>query len=121
KDYASTTGQELPDAMKELATTFADPVRGLDNLEKKIGLVDVRTYSLIQRLAAQGRTSEAQRVLFDAMSTSLGKHVERTSALAQAWEHVTTSVSNYFDRFGRQITGAISSEEKLQDLLQQRA
>ncbi len=42
KDYAATTGQELPDATKALAAAFADPAKGADTLNNQLGFLDGR-------------------------------------------------------------------------------
>ncbi len=65
KDYALSTGQELADAAKELGGAFADPTKGADLLNERLGGLNDRTVQSIRNLQAQGDRLGAQRALFE--------------------------------------------------------
>ena len=123
KNYAATTGQDIAAATKELADAFADPARGVDVLNAKVGGYDDRTRQLIKTLAAQNDLTAAQRVLFDTLKPSLVDAAEATTALGQAWDFVTRTASNAVDAIGRAIDRATDPtlQQRLEDLQQERA
>jgi phage-related minor tail protein len=108
-DYAKTTGQDMADASKELAQAFADPSRGVDILNGKLGGFNDRTIETVRRLKDQGDALGAQQVLFNA----LNDNVERSERLMSGWgrtmESIGNTVSNLWDRLGsvvdRVVTG----------------
>ncbi len=54
EDYAKTSGQAVPDASQELAKAFADPAKGADLLNERLGFLDDRTLQSVRNLQAQG-------------------------------------------------------------------
>jgi hypothetical protein len=72
KNYAATTCQDIEAATKELAEAFADPAKGVDLLNAKVGGYDDRTRLLIKTLAAQNDLTAAQ-------TTTLGRAVDRAT------------------------------------------
>ncbi|WP_043749777.1 phage tail length tape measure family protein [Methylobacterium nodulans] len=84
KDFAATTGQEVADATQELAQAFADPAKGAQTLNEKLGLLNARTEATVRNLAEQGDRLGAQRMLFEAYSASLSRAADLTSHLGDA-------------------------------------
>ncbi len=115
KDYAATTGQELPAAAQELAQAFADPARGVDLLNAKIGGFDDKTRELIRTLAAQNDLTSAQKALLDALQPSLIDAADATTALGRAWDYVARKSSDAFNAMGEAISGGV--DPTLQDRL----
>ncbi|ACL59902.1 phage tail length tape measure family protein [Methylobacterium nodulans] len=115
RDYAATTGQELPDAAKELAQAFADPSRGVQILDERLGGLNDRTAQTIRNLQEQGDRLGAQRALFEA----LNRNVARSSELMSGWGHMMETlgnrVSTLWDRIGqaidRVVTGGTLEEQ----------
>ncbi|CAO4133393.1 hypothetical protein OFEAOIEE_LOCUS1120 [Methylorubrum extorquens] len=103
KDYAATTGQELPEATKALAAAFADPGRGAETLNRQLGFLDAATRSNITTLAAQGDRLGAQRALFEAYKGSLTSATELTSGFGRLTSVVGRAISDAWDGAGRSI------------------
>jgi phage-related minor tail protein len=115
KDYAATTGQDVPAATKALAESFADPARGADALDKQLGVLNDTTRENIQRLAMQGDRLGAQRALFDAYKTGLTSATELTSAWGRTTAAVGATISNVWDKIGgavdQVVTGGTIEEQ----------
>jgi hypothetical protein len=122
KNYAATTGQEIDAATKELASAFADPAKGVDLLNAKVGGYDDRTRLLIKTLAAQNDITAAQKVLFDNLKPSLIDAAATTTALGRAWDYVKRSASDATDAIGRAIDRATDPTlgQRLEDLQKER-
>ncbi|PJI56005.1 hypothetical protein CTI14_00280 [Methylobacterium radiotolerans] len=119
KDYAATTGQDVPDATKALADAFADPARGADALDKQLAVLNDTTRENIQRLAAQGDRLGAQKALFDAYKSGLTSATELTSGWGHATAAAGATISNAFDRVGQAVDHFVTGgdlETKIADL-----
>ncbi len=119
KDYAATTGQDVPSATKALAEAFADPARGADILDKQLAVLNDTTRENIQRLAAQGDRLGAQRALLDAYRTGLTSATELTSGWARVTAAAGATISNAFDRVGQAVDHFVTGgdlETKIADL-----
>lgn len=103
KDYAATTGQDLPEATKALAAAFADPGKGAETLNRQLGFLDAATRSNITTLAAQGDRLGAQRALFEAYKGSLTSATELTSGFGRMTSSVGKAISDAWDGAGRSI------------------
>lgn len=105
--YARATGQELSAAGQELAAAFADPVKGAETLDAKMGLLDDRTRQLIRSLTAQGDIVSAQGLLFDRMSKVAEAAGDRTWTLARAWDAVKRGIAGAVDAVGAGIGSVV--------------
>jgi phage-related minor tail protein len=103
KDYAATTGQDLGDANRSLASAFADPARGADALDKQLLILNDTTRENIQRLAAQGDRLGAQRALLEAYKTGLTSATELTSAWGRTTAAVGNIVSDIWNKIGETV------------------
>ncbi|KQO76421.1 phage tail length tape measure family protein [Methylobacterium sp. Leaf88] len=118
EDYTKTSGQAVPDAAQELAKAFADPSKGADLLNERLGFLDDRTAQSIRTLQAQGDRLGAQRVLFDAYAGSLTKAADLTTAWGRATDTAFGPVKNLWDFIGQQADKAFnggSLEERLEN------
>jgi hypothetical protein len=124
KNYAATTGTDVATAAKELASAFADPIKGADSLNQKLNFLDDKTRQYIRTLADHNDRTGAQRVLLDALKKSLVDAAEATTALGRAWDFVGRMASGAYDAIGRAISRVIDGapiEERLKELQQERA
>lgn len=103
RDYAKLSGQDAPEAARELAAAFADPSRGADDLNKRLGFLNSTTREMIQRLDAQGDRLGAQRVMLDAYKTSLTGAAEATAGWGRITEDVANGISDWWTRFGQNL------------------
>lgn len=100
KDFGATIGVDTEAAVKQLAEAMADPAKGADVLNQKLGFLDAATKAYITRLAEQGNRTAAQRALLDAMTGSLGRASDATNVFGRAWEEVSVRASNAFNKIG---------------------
>lgn len=100
--YAKLFGKDLTEAGTDLARIFADPVKGADELDARLGILDGRTRAYIRTLAAQGDRQGAIRVLAQAAQPELERAASKTSLWARAW----SSVEQAADAAGRAVTQA---------------
>jgi phage-related minor tail protein len=122
KDYATTVGSDAATATKELADAFADPVKGADSLNAKLGFLDERTRQYIRRLAEQNDRTATQRALLDAMRPSLANAEAATTALGRAWDYVKRAASAGGEAVGRAIdraSGGGTPQEQLDRTIRQ--
>jgi lambda family phage tail tape measure protein len=109
-DFATATGTKVPDAAAKLARAFADPARGAKQLDDQLNFLTADQLVAIERMAAQGRTLEAQQALYDALKNriqgltqqSLTPMQQKTDELGNAWDRFMASMRD---------SGAISAVE----------
>ncbi|PWR17672.1 phage tail length tape measure family protein, partial [Zavarzinia aquatilis] len=119
KDFAATLGTDVETASAKLAEILADPAKGAETLTRQLGLVDGATARYVERLAAQGRTTEAQNALMEAMKGRLADAEAATTALGRAWDYVGRMASNALDAIGGAIDRAVtgpSDEQRAKEL-----
>jgi hypothetical protein len=108
RNYAATTGESIDDATKEIAKAFADPVKGADDLNTRLGFLDDKTRQYIDTLVAQGDAQKAQKVLLDALGPSLDNAADKVSALGRAWQGVKGFASGALDAMGHAISEVVN-------------
>lgn len=123
KNYAISTGTDIAGATKELASAFADPVRGADSLNEKLSFLDDKTRQYVRTLADHNDRTGAQRVLLEALNGSLADAAERATLLGRAWDFVGRMASDAYDALGRAISRVLDGapiEERLKELREER-
>lgn len=108
KDFAKLTGQDASDAGQQLAAAFADPARGADELNKRLGFLNDATRENIRRMAEQGDRLGAQRALLAAYRDSVADAAEATSGWSRLTSAAGEAVSNAWDKVGRNIDKALT-------------
>ncbi|USN16579.1 prophage tail length tape measure protein [Brevundimonas phage vB_BpoS-Polewnik] len=104
RDYQYAMGVDAKTATEELGAAMADPIQGAADLNDKMGLLDDTTTQYITTLVQQGRQTEAQKVLTDALATAVEGAADKANGLAKAWHAVATGASDAFDWMGRAIS-----------------
>ena len=123
KDLAILTGQDLPDAMGDLASKLADPARGVEELDKQFNLFTVTQLKAIQRMAETGDRAGAQRAIVDRLTQVVGEASDKNSIWARSWDAVATAASNAVDAVGKAVDRAVSGpslEDRLREVQQAR-
>lgn len=119
-DFAKTFGVDAKDAADILAKAFADPAKGADDLNQRLGFLDANTKLLIDSLVTQGNRSEAVRVLTDKLKSSIASASDVTSFWARVWNSTGNAASDFFDRVGRGadrlFDGGSGIDEKIANL-----
>lgn len=111
KNYAATTGQDMGNAAKELATALADPSRGAETLNSKLGFLDSTTARAIRTATDYGDKLRAQKLLLDAVAESTVKAEQTQSKFNQAWErYITRPLDAAKEGLGNAIIGADQRE-----------
>lgn len=122
KAFARVTGTDLDTASKTLATAFADPTKGAQQLGDMLGFVDQKTKESITSFQRQGDIISARRMLFDAMSRDLAAAADRTTHVAKGWTAIGNAISDATGRLGewtaRQagLSGASPEDAGLQEI-----
>jgi hypothetical protein len=106
KRYAIATSQDLKQAQAELAAGFADPAKGAQLLEDRLGGLDGATQRSIQTLLAQGRTFEAQKVLAKAYADALTGVNTTSQTLGGQFSILGNAISDVSTRFGEAVNTA---------------
>lgn len=106
--YARGTGQDISKAGEELAKAFADPGKGADELNAKLGFLDDRTKQLIGSLERQGDLLGAQQVLLEHAADAAAHMADRTWTIAKAWGAIENAVGGAFNSIGSGIERAVN-------------
>lgn len=106
KDYAASTGQDMGAAAKELASALADPSRGAETLNSKLGFLDSTTARAIRTATDYGDKLRAQKLLLDAVAASTVAAEQAQSKWNQAWEKfVTRPLDSAKEAIGSAVIG----------------
>jgi len=122
--YATVTRQDAKAATSELAKAFADPAKGAELLNSKLGLLDDGTMRYIQTLLEQNRATDAQLVLADALSRRLENTASSVSVLGGAWDEVKRKAAGAWEWMGKAVDRALGGGPalaRIQDLTNERA
>lgn len=118
--YAKLFGKDMAEAGADLARIFADPVKGADELDARLGILDDRTRQYIRTLAAQGDRQGAIRTLAQLAQPELDRVAAKTSLWARAWNSVEAAA----DAAGRaavQATTGGSLDDRLREAERRRS
>lgn len=108
KDISHIYGIEAPEAAKMLAESFADPVRGAEQLNTRLGFLDASMQRQIANLVAQNRAWDAQKVLAAGVVSSLADVNAAVGSSSKFWTALGNIISNAWDKVGEgaaNITG----------------
>lgn len=102
-DFARTLNIDIADAGKQLASVFADPARGAEELNKRLGFLDAAMQRQIANLVAQNRLYEAQQVLIKGVQSSTAGAADTTGLWSRGWTVLGNLASNLFNNLGQEI------------------
>ncbi len=112
-DIATVFGIDAAEAAKMLGKAYADPARGAEQLNARLGFLDASMQRQIQNLTAQGRVWEAQRVLQAGVESSLVGVNDTLSTSTKFWTALGNVASNVWDRIGAAASRATGIGLKL--------
>lgn len=92
---------DLMETTTEVAEAMADPARGADALNQKLGFLDDRTRQYIRSLQESGDRTRAQQVLHENFRRSVEGLSNDVNILAKAWKDVKEAASDAWDALGR--------------------
>ncbi|MBY0398494.1 MAG: phage tail length tape measure family protein, partial [Thermoleophilia bacterium] len=84
--YSKLFGKDMKETGADLARIFADPVKGADELNARMGGLDAGTRAYVRTLAEQGAQQSAVLAVVRQFSPEFKAAAEATSAWAHAWE-----------------------------------
>lgn len=114
--YGDLFGTNTADTAEALARAFADPAKGVDDLNKRIGAFDDATRENIKSLALQNNLFEAQTKLAQGITPALAAAAAETSSWSRFWRDIADTSSEYFNNLGKGIAdaaGYATTQEKL--------
>lgn len=117
KNVALVFGTDAKGAAEILTRALADPWRGVDDLNQRLGAWDGKTTDLVKSLSTQGRVLEAQRTIIEGVQGAVEGATEKTNIWTRAWDELSNKVSDYYGSFGSRVdraAGDISPLEKLE-------
>jgi hypothetical protein len=121
--YAEATGQTAAQATKELGAAFADPVKGAEELNGKLGFLNASQIENIQHLINMNDRLGAQRTLLGALGPALIQSSKDTESLASSWHNVYIWATNAWSAMGKAAAGydGMAPKERLGALGREKA
>ncbi len=115
-DLAHALGVNVTDATSMLAKSLADPIKGVEALNEKLGAWDDNTKTLIVNQASQGNLMAAQKLIIDGVATSTAGATKQTGFWTATLNGLTNLVSNTADKTGSYLghlfnVGTTASEQ----------
>lgn len=108
KPFGTQTGKDSAEAARELAAAFADPVRGAEQLDARLGFLSGALREYIKNASDAGDRTAAQKALFDAFAPSVDMAEKRLNAVAKGWGVVAKAFKDYWDIAGEKVVGAFT-------------
>lgn len=107
--YAEMFGKSVEDAGADLARIFADPIKGAEELNARIGGLDASTQRYIRSLVEQGQQQRAVAVLTSQYAPELEKAAEKMSV----WARARNFIGSGLDAAGEFVVGATGNDPSL--------
>lgn len=117
KGTASLFGESNADAATRLGELFANPTRGAEIFNQKLGILTASQKEYIQNLEQSGQRTAAQQALIDAVQPSLQRYTDQTWSISRAWQGVSTAIGSATDALGRFVSREVTGgtlQERLQ-------
>lgn len=106
KSFAKIMGTDTTEAADILAKAIANPVKGADQLNERLGFLDYATQTLIKSLVTQNRVFEAQAILIKGVKDSTAGAADSAGFLAKTWEGIKSAASGASSALGKAIDNA---------------
>ncbi|ABS68943.1 hypothetical protein Xaut_3717 [Xanthobacter versatilis] len=101
--YAALTQKDLAEAGADLASAFADPAKGAQDLDQKLNFLNVETLRYIRNLADTNQKAQAQKILLDELTKALPSATTYVTALGRAWQGVAGFADGAYVAMGKAI------------------
>lgn len=102
-DFAAAYGIKSKEAAQTLAKAMADPVRGADDLNQRLGFMDAAMQRQIKNLTEQNRLAEAQRLIMDGIKDATKNASDMTGFWSKAWTGLSNAASNAYNWLGNEL------------------
>lgn len=114
-DFAVTLDVSGKEAAQSLAKAMADPVRGAEQLNERLGFMDAAMQRRIKDLVEQNRLAEAQRIIVAGIQSSIASANDVTGFWSKTWNAISNAISNSYDWLGRILSRASGVGETLEE------
>lgn len=116
-------GVDLSEAGGIMTKALADPVKGAEDLNAKLGILDGRTREYIRTAVSFNDRTSAQDALLKALAPTIADAEKRVTAFGRAWNYTWNQISGAADAVGKVIAGTagLTAGQQLDSLLRQRA
>lgn len=108
--FGRLTGQAPAEAAKDLAAAFADPTRGAEKLNERLGFLDGALRQYIATAQAAGDKTAAQTALFRAFSMAVSEAERPLRLYEKIWQGILDKV----DAVGSKVANAIDPDKMTQ-------
>jgi phage-related minor tail protein len=108
--FSQAFGGEEADVAKMLTTAFADPARGAEELNKRLGFLSQSLADEIKKKQALGDLDGARESLFKAYNAALQNATVQTNVLSEAFHQIKVVASNIWEYTGRLFTRETAAE-----------
>lgn len=106
KGFAKVMGVDTTEAADILAKAIANPVKGADQLNERLGFLDYSTQNLIKSLVTQNRVFEAQQIIIKGVKDSTAGAADSAGFLAKTWEGIKNAASAADTALGKAVDSA---------------
>lgn len=103
REYALVTGETQAQANKELADSFADPIKGVDTMIEKVGGIDGATKQYIVELVRHNDLQDAQATLLGKVADRLQVAEDHVSALSKILNAGKNAWADYWREAGKEF------------------
>jgi hypothetical protein len=110
KRFALTMGEDAAAATKGLAAAFADPQRGVVDLNAKLNFLNAAQQRNIELMARAGDVAGAQAAMLAALKPRLLDTAQATTTIGSAWDVVARSARNAWDWMGKAIYRGLAGD-----------
>jgi hypothetical protein len=111
--YSLVFNKDLPDSAKDLAAALADPAKGIDILNDRLGEWDASQVQLVKNLDASGDKAAAQQIILGGLTKAFADVESKTTLWGQALNFVGNKLSNLFTSTGKAVAGDSSPGAQL--------
>lgn len=119
RDYGRVTGLGTDKGGAALEKAFADPVKGLGELDRSLGFVDDRLRQQVADLERSGHLEDAQAVALRGLKTALDGAKDSTWAFSRGLNSAENWFADRFHQAGAAVAGAFglnSAADKLAEM-----
>ena len=116
REYGRITGDGTEKGADALSKAFADPIRGLGDLDRSLGFVDARLKDQIEDLVHSGQLGRAQALELDAVTKAMHGASDATWSFSKSLNGVGNWVSDKLGQLGHGIANGLgygSDEDNL--------
>jgi len=108
--YSQIAGVTAAEATQKLKGGLSGTAEGAKSLNKEMNFLTLEQYKQIEALEKANKKQEAAQVVAVALNTKLEQQRRELGLLEGAWKSVTTSMSNYWDKFKEFLAGPTQAQ-----------